>query len=112
MTSPEKIKILLFDNNFFYHAHFYKKLEAKEVEIIRLFDLEEMASIDSSDIRGLIAHPGIENQKYLSQITAKHPKLKVVIVSNEPGAYETSSLDASVFNVANINGIYDYFSRR
>ena len=52
----------------------------------------------------------MQNQRYLCERIAEHPNLRVAIVSDDIGEYVVDSLDASVFDIRNTDGIYDYFN--
>ena len=104
------MRLLLYDAKFFYHQCYYEDLAKKGVELKRLFAPSEVDKVNLSEFRGMIAHPGMQNQRDFFERISKYPNLKVAIVSNEPGVYDTDSLDFSVFNIEHIDRIYQYFN--
>ena len=103
MTQPAGMRLLVFDTKWYFNHRYYEKLVAKGVEIVRLFEPGELEKVELSEFDGLLAHPGMENQRDFFTRVARHPKLKVAVISDEPGVYDTDSTDISVFYVKHID---------
>ena len=110
MTEKQPIRLLLFDTNYFFNKRHYTALEAKGVEITRLFDLEDIERSDLATFTGLLAHPGIQFQREFMERIGRYLDLKVAIISDEPGEYRIVQSNLSVLPITDSDAVWNYFS--
>ncbi len=87
-------------------------IQERGIELKRLDSLRELDDIQLDQYRGMIAHPGVANQREFTYKIQKYSSLDVIVFTNLTHDYEKSYGRIPVFDIENHEGIFAHFSKK
>ncbi|MDO8563500.1 MAG: hypothetical protein Q7R87_00660 [Nanoarchaeota archaeon] len=107
------MKLLFYSSRFkMFDRSLLDAIQERGIELKRLDSLRELDDIQLDQYRGMIAHPGVANQREFTDKIARYSSLDVIVFTNLPRDYEKLDGRIPVYAINNVEGILAHFEKK